>query len=138
MSEATSGIEVRVGCDVQSVAEVRAALADHRGRYLRRVLGNDERAEVESLDRDELVARYVTGRFAAKEAVYKALRGAPDVALPWSQIEIVADESGAPRVRLHGAAADLAAGAGIGEVAVSISHAEPFAFAVATAVVTSA
>jgi len=128
------GFEVRVGCDVQSVADVRAGLADHRGRYLRRVLGDDERAEAERLERDDLIARYVAGRFAAKEAVYKALRGRPEIGLPWSEIEIVADETGAPRVRLHGAAAALAAGAGIAEVAVSISHADPFAFAVATAI----
>ena len=130
----TNAFEVRVGCDVQSIEDVRASIQDAGERYLRRVLGDDERAEVALLATPELVARYVTGRFAAKEAVYKALRGRPDVALGWPQIQVVADEAGAPRVRLSGAAAELSAAAGIHDIAVSISHAAPFAFAVATAI----
>lgn len=130
----TNAFEVRVGCDVQSIEDVRAAIDSAGDRYLRRVLGGDERAEAAGLASPELVARYVTGRFAAKEAVYKALRGRPDVALAWPQIQIVADASGAPQVRLSGAAAELSAGAGIDDIAVSISHAPPFAFAVATAI----
>jgi holo-[acyl-carrier protein] synthase len=134
----TNSFDLRVGCDVQSIENVRAAIEDAGERYLRRVLGDDERAEASLVGTPELVARYVTGRFAAKEAVYKALRVRPDVALAWPQIEILADESGAPHVRLSGAAAELSAAAGIDHIAVSISHAEPFAFAVATAIAASA
>jgi holo-[acyl-carrier protein] synthase len=134
MPDSTTGaFEVRVGCDVQSIADVRDAL-DAGGRYLRRLLGEGERAEAERLATPELVVRYASGRFAAKEAVYKVLGAAPDTGFPLSQIEIVADETGAPHVRLSGTAADLAASAGIHDIAVSISHADRFAFAVATAV----
>jgi len=131
------GFEVRVGCDVQSIDDIRAALTTHGDGYLRRVLGEGERAEAARLTSPELVTRYTSGRFAAKEAVYKALRGRPDVALAWPQIEIIADERGAPHVRLSGTAAELAAAAGIDEIAISISHADSFAFAVATAVAVS-
>jgi holo-[acyl-carrier protein] synthase len=130
----TDPFDVRVGCDVQSIDEVRAAIAASGDRYLRRILGDDELAEVSGLSTPELVARYTSGRFAAKEAVYKALRGRPDTALAWPQIEVLADESGAPRVRLSGAAAELSAASGIDDVAVSISHATGFVFAVATAI----
>lgn len=132
----TDAIEVRVGCDVQSIDDVRAAIEGSGERYLHRILGNGERAEASRLTSPELVARYVSGRFAGKEAVYKALRVRPENALGWSQIEIVADETGAPRVRLSGAAAELSTAAGVGDIAISISHATPFAFAVATAVAT--
>ena len=130
----TGAFEVRVGCDVQSIDEVRAAIDTGGEHYLRRVLGDGERAESAHLVSPELVARYTSGRFAAKEAVYKALRIRPDIALGWSQIEIIADETGAPRVRLGAAAAELSAAAGIDEIAISISHAASFAFAVATAI----
>ena len=130
--------EVRVGCDVQSIDEVRAAIGAAGERYLRRVLGDEERAEVILLASPELIARYASGRFAAKEAVYKALRIRPNIALGWSQIEIIADETGAPRVRLHGTVAELSAAAGIHDIAISISHAESFAFAVATTIATPA
>ena len=134
----TSDLEMRVGCDVQSIDDVRSAIDAGGERYLRRVLGDGERAEAATLASPELVARYTSGRFAAKEAVYKALRGRPDVALAWPQIEILADGIGAPRVHLNGAAAELSAAAGIDDIAVSISHAASFAFAVATAVVARA
>ena len=99
------------------------------------MLGEAEREEAARLATAELMARYVSGRFAAKEAVYKALRGRPDVPLGWPQIQVLADETGAPHVHLSGTAAELSADAGISDVAISISHAAPFAFAVAAAVV---
>jgi len=131
---AGNGLEVRLGCDVQSIDEVRVAIEATGERYLRRMLGDDERAEAAALTSPELLVRYASGRFAAKEAVYKALRVRPDLPLALRQIEITADETGAPRVQLSGAAAELAAAAGINDIAVSISHAAPFAFAVATAI----
>ncbi|MFC5500814.1 holo-ACP synthase [Lysinimonas soli] len=134
----TTAFEVRVGCDVQSIDDVRASIDAAGERYLRRILGDGERAEAARLPNPELVARYASGRFAAKEAVYKALRGRPDMPLGWPQIEIIADETGAPRVRLRGAAAELSAAAGIDDIAISISHAASFAFAVATAIATPA
>jgi holo-[acyl-carrier protein] synthase len=130
----SDAFDVRVGCDVQSVEDVRASIDASGERYLRRVLGDAELLEAAALPTPELVARYTSGRFAAKEAVYKALRGRPDTVMGWHQIQIVADDAGAPRVLLNGSAADLAAASGIADVAVSISHADLFAFAVATAV----
>ena len=50
----------------------------------------------------------LAARFAAKEALMKALR-VPQ-ALPWHDIEIVTDAVGAPDYRLTGAAADLVGG----------------------------
>lgn len=130
----THAFEVRVGCDVQSVDDVRASIDAAGDRYLRRVLGEGERAEVSALATPELVVRYTSGRFAAKEAVYKALRVRPDAALAWAQIQILSDDAGAPHVRLSGSAAELSAAEGIDDIAISISHAASFAFAVASAV----
>jgi phosphopantetheine--protein transferase-like protein len=137
MTQTTSGFEVRVGCDVQSIDEVRSAIETSGERYLHRILGDRERQEMARLSSSDLIARYAVGRFAAKEAVYKTLRGRPDTALPWTRIEILTDENGAPYVRLGGAAAELATAAGVGDISVSISHAAPFAFAVAAATITA-
>jgi len=51
------------------------------------------------------------GRFAAKEAVFKALASSGVKALVWHEIEIVAGENGEPQVRLHGSTGRLAASA---------------------------
>ena len=132
-----SGFDVRVGCDAQSVEDIRAAIedsADSGARYLRLLFSADERALIRRLTSGAEVVRYVSGRFAAKEAVFKVLRIRPDVPLPLSQIEILADEGGAPLVRFRGTARELSIAAGVGRVTVSISHTAWFAFAVAVAV----
>ena len=120
---------VGIGVDVVEVERLARAL-ERTPSLMDRVFTPQEQ-EVERLES-------LAARFAAKEAVYKALRGRPHTALGWPQIEIVADEAGAPRVRLSGAAAELSAAAGIGEIAVSISHAGAFAFAVASAAAAAA
>ena len=56
-------------------------------------------------------------------------------AAPWHSIEIHRDDSGAPRVVLHGVAADLASSRGVDTMHVSMSHTDTLAaaFVVASA-----
>lgn len=74
------------------------------------------------------------GKWSAKEAVFKSLgvksKGA-GAAL--REIEVLADEKGAPTVNLHGEAAKAAKEAGVKEISVSISHSESQAIAIAVA-----
>ncbi|KAH9257778.1 holo-[acyl-carrier-protein] synthase [Batrachochytrium salamandrivorans] len=77
------------------------------------------------------------GRWAAKEAVVKAISSAsPEARSLWTGahapligIEIVHSLSGAPAVVLHGHAAQVASALGITEIKVSISHAGEVAVA---------
>ncbi|KAI6805709.1 Fatty acid synthase subunit, partial [Hortaea werneckii] len=73
-----------------------------------------------------------TGKWSAKEAVFKSLkvqsRGA---GAPLKDIEIVNDESGAPVVTLHGEAKAAADKAGVKSTTVSISHSDAQVIAVA-------
>jgi len=68
--------------------------------------------------------RHLAARFAAKEAVFKAL--GLDGALGLGEIEVVTGEP--PTVRLSGRAAKAAAGRKVG---VSLTHSRDFAAAVA-------
>lgn len=120
--------EIRIGCDLQQVAEVERALAEFGDRYLDRVYTPGERADVAGAD----APRRLAARFAAKEAVLKVLRPAPTDAVPWTDIDIRSTARG-PRVTLSGTAARLAAAAGLGPVDVSLSHEGPLALAVAAA-----
>lgn len=87
-------------------------------------------------DAGEDVARLsrLAARFAAKEAVFKALGGASGVA--HTDIEVVRTTSGAPEVRLHGAAKALAAAAGADRLVLSLTHSDGAAAAVVLAVST--
>jgi holo-[acyl-carrier protein] synthase len=67
---------------------------------------------------------HLAARFAAKEAVGKAF-GKP---FSWQDVEIYAEPSGKPCVRLHGRALEAAGGA---RVMISMSHSASYATAVA-------
>lgn len=64
----------------------------------------------------------LAGRFAAKEAVLKALGTGLAKGIRWHDIEISQNELGAPVVFLHGKAAEIAQGMGVKQVLLSISH----------------
>ena len=72
-------------------------------------------------------------RFGAKEAVMKAL-GAGLGAFAFRDVEVVRDDdSGAPSVALHGAAAELATARGVRAWHVSLTHTDTTAMAVVLA-----
>jgi len=119
-----------VGCDVHSVANVIQSIEVFGDRYLERVFTAAERAECAGRARAERLA----GRFAAKEAVLKALRVPADVAVPWPTIEVLADSTGAPVVTLTGRAAEYATQVGVERVEVSLSHDDGVALAFAIAI----
>src|SRR5215471_766351 len=108
-------LDVRVGTDVEAIAEVADAIDRWGRRYTRRLFTEAERAECGD------AAPRLTARFAAKEAAIKLL--APDdVEPPWQSIEVRTSPSGAPSLVLHDEAADLARQRGIGPISVSLSH----------------
>ena len=114
---------LRVGIDLVQAATVAEALAEHGERYLDRVYTPTEQAQCAG---DPL---RLAARFAAKEAAMKVLRPG-DAAVPWPSIETVRGDDGVPVLTLHGAAAELAAAAGITAFAVSLTHEGEYAAAV--------
>ena len=71
-------------------------------------------------DGAEASIQTLAGRFAAKEAVIKALGGEPGI--EWHGIEVGKESSGKPVIWLHGQTAKLALRAGVRKFHLSISH----------------
>jgi holo-[acyl-carrier protein] synthase len=71
-------------------------------------------------DGAEASVQTLAGRFAAKEAVIKALGGEPGI--EWHGIEVGKESSGKPVIWLHGQTAKLALRAGVRKFHLSISH----------------
>jgi holo-[acyl-carrier protein] synthase len=118
---------VYVGIDLIELERVRATLDRHPQRFRRRVFTPREVAECDAKPRP--VASYA-GRFAAKEAIGKALgRGVP---FTWREIEIAG--RGKPQVTLSGSMLAAARRLGVERVDVSITHSDTTAAAVAIAV----
>jgi holo-[acyl-carrier protein] synthase len=111
-----------VGIDLLEIDRLERALERHP-RLAERVFTSAEREYAASRARP---ARHLAARFAAKEAVVKALGLSDGFGL--REIEVVAGEP--PTVRLSGQAA--AAGRGR-EVQLSLTHSKEFAAAIATA-----
>jgi holo-[acyl-carrier protein] synthase len=126
-------MQAGVGTDIVAVGRIAALMRDHGSAFLERWFTT---GEIDYCSRKAMPSRHLAARFAAKEAVAKALPMAWDGPLPWRSIEIVNDASGAPSVRLSGTVLDIATRAGIGEIKVSLSHCDDYA--TATAIVAAA
>ena len=111
-----------IGFDLVDIARVAALLADKGERAVARLFSPGEteyaRARAEP-------ARHFAARFAAKEAVYKALAGSEDArGIGWRDTEVVIEWDGRPRLVLHGRAAARAAALGVVRAHVSLTHAD--------------
>jgi holo-[acyl-carrier protein] synthase len=113
-----------LGIDIVKVERIANTLRRFGARFEQRVLTQDERRYVRG--RPPTMA----GRWAAKEAVSKVL-GLGVRGVGWRDIEIVRLPTGQPLVQLHGRAAGRAEQLGMARIAVSISHEDDFAVAVA-------
>lgn len=118
---------LRTGVDLIEISRIGEAVARHGTHYLDRVYTP---AELEQCGKR---AESLAGRFAAKEAVAKALGcGIGDVT--WKEIEVLGDERNAPTLNLHGAAKQKANDLGLENWSVSISHSQDQAIAFVVAI----
>ena len=119
-----------LGTDIVEVDRIARMIADHGDHFLERVFTAGEIAHCRP--RRECAQNYA-GRWAAKEAVMKALGTGftPDVG--WTDIEVLVKPSGQPHITLHGQARNYADTIGVGEILITISHTRTFATATAIA-----
>ena len=112
---------IGVGTDIIEIGRVRKAVAK---KFFRdNVFTETEQNYCESRGKNS-VASYAA-RFAAKEAFFKAL--GTGIILPLTDVEIINDERGAPKINLRGRAATLAEEKGAKKISLSLSHAHDFA-----------
>ena len=114
-----------LGTDLTEVRRIAAVCARHGDRFLARVFTDDERQDP---------AEFFAGRFAAKEAVLKALGTGWGGGLGFRDVRVRGGQ-GPPSVELGGPARARLEALGGRRVLVSITHAA--GLAVATAVLTA-
>ncbi len=115
-----------LGVDIVEIGRFASAMERGGQSFLDRLFLTSEQAYC-SPQREP--ARCYAARFAAKEAVAKALGTGIGAQLEWRNIEICRKESGEPFVVLHGTGAETAAGLGISQILLSISHSENYTVA---------
>jgi holo-[acyl-carrier protein] synthase len=120
-----------VGLDAIEIDRVAEAVARHGERFLARVYTPEERRLAGAAG--DASSQFLAGRFAAKEAVLKALGTGYAQGLAFHEVEVLRDANGAPRLTLHGAAQARAREIGVTRILVSITHTRSDALAVAVA-----
>lgn len=122
----TQGVNVAVGVDIIEVERVRKVYEHHGEHFLQRVFTELEIQQCRNK------ATRLAGRFAAKEAISKAL-GTGLHGLAWREMEVVQLRSGRPSVRLYGKARQRAELLGLSAFDVSIADLQTFSIAIAVA-----
>ena len=115
---------VGIGVDLTPISRLQRAFDAHPERLEARLFTDGERAYCRQR---ASAAQHFAARFAAKEALLKALH-VPE-GLRWHELEVVNDGDGAPAFRLSGNAAAAAAGLGVRKLHLSITHADDSAMA---------
>ena len=123
-----------IGIDVVEVERVESSMAEFGDRFASRVFTDAERAYCDSQKRPSI---HYAARFAAKEAVAKALGTGIGQDLSWLDMEIRRRESGEPEVFLSGDGAQFAKDNNLGQIKISLTHAQHYAAANAVALTNS-
>jgi holo-[acyl-carrier protein] synthase len=118
------------GIDIVEVGRIARMVEQYGDRFLERVFTERERAYAAGKKR---TAEHLAGRFAAKEAVFKALGTGWKDGIGWADVEVVLLPSGQPELMLRGSAAEAARTIGATRWVLSISHTEEHAVASAIA-----
>lgn len=109
---------VGIGVDIAETARVEKLNVRFGQRFARRILTPDELAE---FDRRQRSSSYLATRFAAKEAVAKALGTGIGEQLGFHSVQIDSDSRGKPLLRFLGSAVDLVASLDINNAMISLS-----------------
>jgi holo-[acyl-carrier protein] synthase len=120
-------VPVRVGVDLIEIERIRRALDRHGSEFKDRCFTDAEQAYCDGKPNP---AQHYAGRFAAKEAVGKALGSG--VYFTWKEIEVRGRPK--PGVHLSGRTAAWAEKIGAGRIELSMTHSRELAAAVAVVV----
>jgi holo-[acyl-carrier protein] synthase len=118
-------LTVRTGIDVVGVDRLRRLVEDHAERE-REVF---TAGELEYCNGKRRRYEHMAARFAAKEAVLKAFGTGIRQRMRWTDVEVVSESNGRPRIVLAGAVAAYAKRHGLRDLDVSLTHAEGLAVA---------
>ena len=121
---------IGIGTDIIELSRLSRILNNHYHSFVRRIYTEHEVKAAEKLA-DSLF--YFGGRWAAKEAIAKALGVGFGRRCGWKDINIENDHTGKPVVFLHGKGAETSKLLGVTRIHVSISHERSMACATAVA-----
>ena len=108
-----------IGTDIVEVLRIAQMVERHGELFIARVYTP---FEIDYCNARKASTQHFAGRWAAKEAILKALGTGWARGVSWTDMEIRNDEAGRPSVRLGGGAREVCEKLGIADIMVTISH----------------
>ena len=119
-----------IGTDIVECSRIANMIEKHNELFIDRVYTP---IEIDYCSQRKASVQHYAGRWAAKEAILKALGTGWAKGVAWTDIEILNEMGGQPKVRLGGGAREICEEKGVSQILVSISHCQSYATAYATA-----
>jgi holo-[acyl-carrier protein] synthase len=119
-----------IGTDIIECLRIAQMIERHGELFINRVY---TKHEIQYCQSRKLATQHFAGRWAAKEAILKALGTGWRRGISWRDMEIRNEPGGRPTVALRGGARDVVEQLGITEMLISISHCRSHATAYALA-----
>lgn len=126
-------MRIRNGIDITKVSRIQRHIEEGNEAFFDRVFTKAEQEYCRTPGPDELKAERFAARYAAKEAAGKALgTGICTDGIGFTDIEVVKDELGAPKLKLSGRALERAREIRVTVSSLSITHEKEYAAAAVT------
>ncbi|TWT95867.1 Holo-[acyl-carrier-protein] synthase [Botrimarina colliarenosi] len=119
-----------IGADIIEVLRIAKMIERHGELFIGRVYTEHE---IDYCASRKAATQHYAGRWAAKEAVLKALGTGWVRGISWRDVEVRNSAAGVPQVRLYGGARDVLERSGIERIHLTISHCRSHATAYAVA-----
>ncbi len=119
-----------IGTDIVESLRIAQMIERHGEVFITRVYTPHE---IDYCSARKAATQHYAGRWAAKEAVLKALGTGWRRGISWRDIEVRNNAAGAPIILIRGGARDVVERAGIRKMHISISHCRSHAIAYAIA-----
>ena len=117
---------IGIGVDLADANRIERMLVEYGSRFAERILAPSERAAYRISSRPTW---FVANRFAAKEALSKALGTGLRFPVTLHAISVVSDAIGKPEFRFHGALPEYLSGRGVSHCHLTLSHEKDLACA---------
>lgn len=120
---------IGIGCDIVEHKVSKDLNWENDNNILKRIFSEQE-LDYYYLDKD---LKFLSGRFAAKEAILKCLGSGMEEGIALPEIQILRTEDGQPIVKLSGKSKEISALKGVEHWHITISHTQIYSIAFAVA-----
>lgn len=117
---------IGIGTDIIKVSRIKRLLKKRGDSFAKRILHENE---LKIFKKHKTSANYLAKRFAAKEALSKALGTGIAKGISFEEIEVINNEDGKPYLVLHGTALDISNSLGVDNLFISLSDEKKYAIA---------